>query len=49
MVLISIIVLLSILPVRIFAGQIEIVRDSWGVAHIYADNDSELFFGAGYA
>jgi len=49
MVLISIIVLLSTLPVRIFAGQIEIVRDSWGVAHIYADNDFELFFGAGYA
>ncbi len=49
MVLISIIVLLSIFSVRLFGGQIEIVRDSWGIAHIYADNDLELFFGAGYA
>lgn len=49
MVVISIFVLLSILPARIFGSQIEIVRDSWGIAHIYADNDSELFFGAGYA
>jgi len=46
---ISIFVLLSIFPVRIYGGQIEIVRDSWGIAHVYADTDSELFFGAGYA
>ncbi|HAY98610.1 MAG TPA: hypothetical protein DCY45_05095, partial [Mesotoga sp.] len=36
-------------PMTLFASQIEIIRDYWGVAHVYADTDSELFFGAGYA
>lgn len=36
-------------PTRLFGDQIEIVRDYWGVAHIYAETDLELFFGAGYA
>jgi penicillin G amidase len=29
--------------------QVEIVRDSYGVPHIYSETDSSLFFGAGYA
>lgn len=29
--------------------EIKIVRDSFGVPHVYSDNDSSLFFGAGYA
>ncbi|WP_214079621.1 penicillin acylase family protein [Mesotoga sp.] len=36
-------------PMTLSASQIEIIRDYWGVAHVYADTDSELFFGAGYA
>jgi penicillin amidase len=29
-------------------GQVEIVRDRWGVAHIYADSADDLFFAQGY-
>lgn len=29
--------------------QVEIVRDSYGVPHIYSETDFSLFFGAGYA
>ena len=28
--------------------HIEIVRDDHGVAHVYAQSDADLFFGAGY-
>src|SRR5690606_399337 len=28
---------------------VEILRDSWGVNHIYANNDHDLFFAQGYA
>jgi len=27
---------------------VEIIRDEWGVPHIYAQNDSDLFFAQGY-
>lgn len=27
----------------------QIIRDKWGVPHIYADNDHDLFFAQGYA
>ncbi|HEU4760204.1 MAG TPA: penicillin acylase family protein, partial [Dehalococcoidia bacterium] len=30
-------------------GRVEIIRDRWGVPHIYADNLRDLFFGNGYA
>jgi penicillin amidase len=30
-------------------GAVRIERDRWGVPHIHADNDHELFFGFGYA
>jgi penicillin G amidase len=31
------------------SGNVEIVRDTWGVPHIFADNDADLFFGFGWA
>jgi penicillin amidase len=33
-------------PVR---GDVEIVRDEWGIPHIFASNDDDLFFGFGWA
>ncbi len=30
-------------------GTVRIERDRWGVPHIHADNDHDLFFGFGYA
>lgn len=37
---------------RITAGSreiVEIVRDGWGIAHVFAETDAGAFFGAGYA
>jgi len=31
------------------ASTVRIVRDSYGVPHIYADNSHALFYGYGYA
>jgi penicillin amidase len=31
------------------ANDVTIVRDRWGVAHVYADTEEGVFFGAGYA
>ena len=30
-------------------GPVRIVRDRWGIPHVDADNDRDLFFGFGYA
>ena len=30
-------------------APVEIVRDAWGVPHIYAENSHDLFFAQGYA
>ncbi|MEE2635600.1 MAG: penicillin acylase family protein, partial [Acidobacteriota bacterium] len=30
-------------------GSVEIVTDRWGINHIYAENESDLFFAQGYA
>lgn len=30
-------------------GGVEILRDDWGIPHIYVDSDDGLFFGYGYA
>src|SRR5262245_56421741 len=30
-------------------GRVEIRRDRWGVPHVFADTDLDLFFGFGYA
>ena len=29
-------------------AEVKIYRDSWGVPHIYADNEDDLFFAQGY-
>ena len=29
--------------------EVEIIRDQWGVNHIYANNQHDLFFAQGYA
>jgi len=29
--------------------SVQIERDTWGIPHIYAENDADLFFGLGYA
>jgi penicillin amidase len=31
------------------AAKVEIVRDSYGVPHVYAQNERDLFYGLGYA
>lgn len=28
--------------------SVEILRDRWGISHIYAQNESDLFFAQGY-
>jgi penicillin amidase len=30
------------------SGEVEIIRDNWGVPHIYADTTYDLFYGQGY-
>ena len=29
--------------------DVEIIRDSWGIAHVYGGSDQAVFYGAGYA
>ncbi|MGD9855482.1 MAG: penicillin acylase family protein [Planctomycetaceae bacterium] len=31
------------------AADVEIMRDKWGIAHVYGDDEPSAFFGAGYA
>ena len=31
------------------SADVEILRDKWGIPHIYAERDADLFFGYGYA
>ncbi len=30
-------------------GNVEIVRDAWGIPHIFAESDADLYFGFGWA
>ena len=30
-------------------GQVEILRDTWGIPHVFADTDARAFYGLGYA
>ena len=30
-------------------APVEILRDQWGINHIYAENQEDLFFAQGYA
>jgi penicillin amidase len=36
------------LTLRGLQAPVEVIRDEWGVPHIYADNDHDLFFAQGY-
>jgi penicillin amidase len=36
------------LPVDGLVASVRIVRDSWGVPHIYAENEGDLFFAQGF-
>ena len=38
----------AILPVAGLQKPVEIIRDHWGVPHIYAKNSDDLFFAQGY-
>lgn len=41
---------LSLLPTAVAAQQkVSIVRDTWGVPHVFAESDAGAFYGAGYA
>lgn len=31
------------------AGEVEVLRDRWGVPHVFADTDAGAFYGLGYA
>ncbi len=35
--------------VKGITGKVEIIRDTYGVSHIFAKNETDLFFGFGYA
>lgn len=37
------------LPVAGLSQPVEIIRDRWGINHIYAQNEADLFFAQGYA
>jgi penicillin amidase len=34
---------------RTAAGAVELIRDRWGVPHLFAETEAEAFFGAGFA
>lgn len=36
-------------PRSVDAGEVEIIRDTWGVAHVFAEDEADGFFGVGYA
>src|ERR1700744_3375882 len=36
------------LPASGLTAPVEIVKDQWGISHIYAKNESDLFFAQGY-
>ena len=36
------------LSIKGLTQSVEIIRDKWGIAHIYAQNEADLFFAQGY-
>lgn len=36
-------------PAAMAAERVELVRDRWGIPHLFADTEAGAFFGAGYA
>lgn len=43
----SVLIFLLVIPIKIFA-QVEVIRDTYGVNHIYAKNEHDLFYAQGY-
>ena len=39
----------ELIPVPGLERSVEILRDRWGIAHIYADTEHDLFFAQGYS
>ena len=39
----------TLLQVAGLSEPVEIIRDQWGINHIYANNQKDLFFAQGYA
>jgi penicillin amidase len=39
----------EVLAVPGLEGEVEILRDRWGIAHIYADSEHDLFFAQGWS
>lgn len=46
---ISAFLLVSLTPSSLPAEEVEILRDPWGIPHIFADTDAGAFYGLGYA
>src|SRR5262245_35667370 len=38
----------GVTPVKGLTADVEVLRDRWGVPHIYAGNTDDLFFAQGY-
>ena len=36
------------MDVDIIAADVTVIRDQWGIPHIYAENEADLAFGIGY-
>ena len=34
---------------RLVGAQVEVLRDPWGIPHVFADTDAGAFYGLGYA
>ena len=41
--------LLLLLTSIVSAQSVEVIRDEWGVPHVFADTDAGAFYGLGYA
>jgi penicillin amidase len=48
---IGVLILLAVAgwPAAMAAERVELVRDRWGIPHLFADTETGAFFGAGYA
>ena len=44
-----VLLVLAGIPVWAGPGEVEIIRDQWGVPHVYAETEADGFFGVGYA
>lgn len=42
-------VIASVLVLPLFAGEVELIRDRWGIPHAFASNEADAFFGIGHA